>query len=493
MGRALMPADRGISTVELSDFRAFPALAPFVYDLSGCNLLVFGENGSGKSSVYRALRGLFSVDPPPIADLGNRFSDAPNPIVRAVVDGVAVEWSTVAHPTEAIRAAARRSAFLSHRRLIEMNTGTDADTAPNLFKVAVEHLLADFEATVTGGARRSIAELWKDVKDALDARIQVSGRLQRAPRHTASVKLACERFNEGMRQAVEALEQRAKPLLAELLTALAPDALELVGLQIYELGYDGDTQQLVNNTLTARVAFRGYSPPAPQNFLNEARQTALGIAIYLAARLVCVPQNDDGSKLLVLDDLLISLDNSHRRPVLDVVTRLFETWQIILLTHDRFWFELAREQLGVGWKAIEVFEEIDGDGLLRPLVRESGENLVSLTLAQARQFIAAHHPAAAANYTRAACELTLRRYCRKHGIQFPYVDDPQKISLDMLKQRGRQHAQGNPDRLAAFDAITFHQKYTLNPLSHNPVEPVVMADVQAAIAAVELLVAACAR
>ncbi|MBA3879055.1 MAG: hypothetical protein C0500_05000 [Sphingobium sp.] len=483
----------GISELELSDFRAFPALAPFRYNLEGRNLLVFGENGSGKSSIYRALRGLFSVDPPAIADFRNMFSDPPEPVVRAVVDDVAVEWTMAGHPSAEVRGLARRAAFLSHRRLIELNTGTDANTPPNLFEVAVRHLLADFEATIAGGVRRTIAELWGDVQEALAARIQVGGRERRGPKHSEKVLLACERFNEGMHQAVDALETRAQPLLVELLTALSPDALELVGLQIYELSYDSETQKLINDTLTARVSFRGYSPPAPQNFLNEARQTALGIAIYLAARLVCVPQYADGSKLLVLDDLLISLDNSHRRPVLEVISRLFDTWQIILLTHDRFWFELAREQLGPTWKAIEVFEEIDGDGLLRPVVRESGENLVALTLAQARAFIAAHHPAAAANYTRAACELALRRYCKKHGIEFPYVDDPQKITLNMLMQRGRLHAQNDAGRMAAFDAITFHQKYTLNPLSHNPVEPVVAADVIAAIDAVQLLVAACAR
>jgi hypothetical protein len=176
-----------------------------------------------------------------------------------------------------------------------------------------------------------------------------------------------------------------------------------------------------------------------------------------------------------------------------VITRLFEKWQIILLTHDRFWFELAREQLGPTWKAIEVFEEVDGDGLLVPLYRDSGEDLVALTLKQAKKFIAMHYPAAAANYTRAACELALRRYCKKRGIPFPYTDDPQKISLEDLKNAGTKDAAGNAVRLAAFTAITFHQKYTLNPLSHNPVEPLVEADVKAAIKAVEELVAACSK
>jgi ABC-type uncharacterized transport system fused permease/ATPase subunit len=51
-----------IASIAISDFRAFPALAPAAIAVDGKNLLAWGENGSGKSSIYRALRGLFSVE-----------------------------------------------------------------------------------------------------------------------------------------------------------------------------------------------------------------------------------------------------------------------------------------------------------------------------------------------------------------------------------------------------------------------------------------------
>jgi hypothetical protein len=127
--------------------------------------------------------------------------------------------------------------------------------------------------------------------------------------------------------------------------------------------------------------------------LNEARLSALAIATFLAGRLACIPENDKALKLLVLDDLLISLDYSHRRPVLDVIGELFKGWQIILLTHDRFWFELAREQLsGAPWKAIEIYEKLDADGLLRPVIWESQDDLVAETLKQAGRFLDDNHP-----------------------------------------------------------------------------------------------------
>lgn len=484
-----------IASVDISDFRAFPALAPASINLDGKNLLAWGENGSGKSSIYRALRGLFSVEAQDIFPMHNVFSDPARPSVKATLtDMTELHWSATGHPTTDVLDTARKSAFLSHTRLLEMNRARTANDAPNLFSVAVEKLLADYEATVAGGLRRTVGELWTEVNAALERRVSYSRGTRRPQDYADKIKEACDQFNEGMKQALAALEGHAKLVLRKLLDIFQPDALELVGFTFFEVTYDEETRRLRDQTLTASVKFRNHTLPAPPNFLNEARLSALAIATYLAGRLTCVPKGDKALKLLVLDDLLISLDYSHRRPVLDVIGELFKGWQIILLTHDRFWFELAREQLsGEPWKAIEIYEKLDADGLLRPVIWECQDDLVAETLKQAGRFLDDNHPAAAANYARTACELALRRYCRKHNIQFSYTDDPQKIKLEDLLKKGELHANGKADRKVAFSGLQKYKKLILNPLSHNPTQPIVKTDVAAAIAAVEALVKACQR
>jgi hypothetical protein len=62
-----------------------------------------------------------------------------------------------------------------------------------------------------------------------------------------------------------------------------------------------------------------------------------------------------------------------------------------------------------------------------------------------------------------------------------------------LLNKGESHANGNADRKAAFEGLKKYKKLILNPLSHNPTQPIVNADVVAPINAVRELVKACQK
>ena len=68
-----------IKTLTLTDFRAFPGPAPQAIEFDGKNLLVYGENGSGKSSVFYALSEMFSLKAiRSLRDYKNVFSGEPD-------------------------------------------------------------------------------------------------------------------------------------------------------------------------------------------------------------------------------------------------------------------------------------------------------------------------------------------------------------------------------------------------------------------------------
>ena len=77
-----------ITKIEIKHFLGFPGPAVYTFDLpGGKNLLLYGENGSGKSSLYHALNQLFNIDlqAPSFGDLANLFGKDEND--QEVTDG----------------------------------------------------------------------------------------------------------------------------------------------------------------------------------------------------------------------------------------------------------------------------------------------------------------------------------------------------------------------------------------------------------------------
>ena len=122
-----------IERIEIRDFRGFPGEYEFSLGQPGHNLLVYGENGSGKSSLFQALKRFFEADAKTdILAQRNEFADAPEPSVKleiAAYDAAGnrdpesglFEWSDAAHPAAAalIQQANKTKGCLDYRTLLE--------------------------------------------------------------------------------------------------------------------------------------------------------------------------------------------------------------------------------------------------------------------------------------------------------------------------------------------------------------------------------------
>ncbi len=74
----------------------------------------------------------------------------------------------------------------------------------------------------------------------------------------------------------------------------------------------------------------------PRAFLSEGHLDSLGFCLFLATVRIF---NPPGS-LLVLDDVLTSIDREHRRRVGELLFQEFADYQIVLTTHDEHWHDL---------------------------------------------------------------------------------------------------------------------------------------------------------
>ncbi len=492
------PVPVRIKRLTLTDFRAFPGPAPTVFDLNSKNLLVYGENGAGKSSLFYALGSFFSFKPVrPLQEYKNVFSGLPDTDCKVSIDfadgSPAVEWTVSKHPASVLGAssdlrvteAALRRACLDYRALLDTNY-KQGNGPINLFEIAVEHLLRDYPVTVTGGASTTVGELWIKVLNSKPS-AHTSAAITR-------INQACVEFNTAFRGAFPVLI----PLVNELMQFLGWKEVKLKGFNTPGLTYNNarlkQNRAVEGQSLTPELSFRNHPLKAPQLFLNEARLSALGLAVYLAGRLACTPTAPNSAlKLLVLDDVLIGLDHSNRLPVLDVLQTKFSDWQIVLLTHDRVWFEMARFHLGNSgrWKILEIFEGEDVQrGIPAPTTRTPGDKAANASLRQAREFLANHHIAAAANYTRAAFEIALKSFCERFGVPVAYKSDPRHLDTEKLMSalEGWFKAHSAKVCLAGvIERVKLFRKVVLNPYSHASPPNIARAEVDGAIAAIEQL------
>lgn len=476
-----------LEAISLRAYRAFSAEERI--SIKGRNLIVYGENGSGKSSIYRALRDLFSRTPSPkslaAAAHVHELDESLTPRVTIEFNrGDPLEWEDGKHPGQTpadprIAQTALRSAFLDYQSLLETNA-LHGSKKPNLFDLAIGLLLPDY-ANAVGG--KTIAERWQALR--------IPERHRQDDSHLPAVETACADFNEAMELAIDALTPMVNQLLAELGHAQITIPTFKRGTIRYNNERLKRDRSFKGMTLFPELEFRGHSPSAPQLFLNEARLSALALAIYFAGRLTCVPTGASPAlKLIVLDDVLVGLDYSNRRPLLDVLAKHFGDWQIILLTHDRHWFEIVRAAIPADrWTCHELYEMVAITGEGTPFLRPVAQSVVTATLDQADAFIVQKHLPAAANYARSACEMFFRRYCEEHKLKFPYAADPKKkVTFDKLRAEIATHVAGDAAKKAAMKALEPFQQRILNPLSHDPTTSLNEAEVVAAIKAVRAMV-----
>ncbi|HEY5704121.1 MAG TPA: hypothetical protein VIS96_00940 [Terrimicrobiaceae bacterium] len=333
----------------------------------GKNLLLYGENGSGKSSLGKALRDFLDFRSTAVAfdEFKYRHTDPPREDreVKLVFDHPTVDplfWTpkerNKGHPHFTDMARAR--SWLDYRsvwRISEVQFGDSVE----ILQPLIDEILT---SCPMGTTTQTFGHAWAEIQSMA---AQSPRRVYAERPLLDPLWAAIKRFNDNTKAFCSMVEARAN----EMLEAFAPwSSMELKWRR--DVSYDPSSHSNKFKPGSVRLGMRdrGGDPlNKPSEFINEARVTAIGLCLYLAGMSQSIPpRRADGSsypRLLILDDVLLSLDMAHRLPLLKLLKlRGFADWQILLLTHDRAWYEIARQQLGGdGWAHCELFTQRVGD------------------------------------------------------------------------------------------------------------------------------------
>lgn len=106
-------------------------------------------------------------------------------------------------------------------------------------------------------------------------------------------------------------------------------------------------------------------------FLNEARLSALAISVYFSIiKIQFSKLKENALKILILDDLLISFDMNNRMSLLDILSEEFSDFQVFFFTHDKNLYDTFKSSKKIEWDAYEIYVDKHDDGYEMPFIKD---------------------------------------------------------------------------------------------------------------------------
>lgn len=483
-----------ITQIEIEGFKAFPK--NFKLDLgTGKNLLLYGENGSGKSSLYYALHALlqsvfkddkgakyfkpgdingeeFIVNDEHLINIF-RFNEAKDniytPYIRITFDDGKI-WrldngglaSENGGNESEIRMLNKNSAFINHSYISRFHAARNSEDI-DLWNVFYKDILPFH---VPKDSEQFLADLYDEIVS--DCKGNISMRNKRLQEKITL-------FNTLLDDSISRINTKVSTIyndnfknegdsnLSIKLLYCSDDAPENKQKEHFYLYYGN----IRNNKTTGRVDLypprifieikeNGILIQTPQSHFNEAKLTAIALAVRFAAMTTNVVT--PGS-FLALDDMLISLDMSNRAKVVDFLLKISNKYKIYLFTHDKMFFEYFKHKTKKNQDAW-VYKEIYMDYDKTPYIRNSEDYL-----GQAEHYIKQHEYEIAGNFLRKAAELLCKNFLPNKWQLSP---DYSRLDLNGLIHNSKRYAEesGMTD-ISVFEELDSFRKFILNPASHD--------------------------
>jgi hypothetical protein len=474
-----------IQTIEISNYKAFHGKYEIM--VGGKNLFIYGENGSGKSSLYYALKDFFqaSIEDIDLHALENIFISEDKKGSAAIKvtfkpggqgrKGLqSYQFSASVNdsrsPTDtSIRDANKLKSFLTYKHLLVIHHLKKNDEI-NLFDLLVQGVLNHFKYSLTNG--KELGELWREVEDGI---AKPTGREFPVSKKRVEVNAAIKSFNDAFGElfkedSPEYILKHAKPILDRFNHNIQ------LKLRFSQVRPDAEYTALQGRQVHVELNYIGKKVENPHLFLNEARLSAIAISIYLGM----IKRHIQGipCKILFLDDIFIGLDIANRMPLIEILETEFPDYQIFITTYDKPWFEYARGFLGKGWKTLEFYAQQTQEGFEIPRIFDNQD-----LLAKAKYHLDNSDYKSAAVYARSAFEKIIRDYCKEKKKKIAF-----KPRLkDYTTQDFWNEIKADVDPTTKSD-IEQYRDLVLNAFSHyNTERHEIKTELEAAIQAVKAL------
>lgn len=498
-----------INQIEVKNFKFFKNT--FTLNIDRKNILLYGENGSGKSSIYWSVFTHFQAYAKEQTEaqkyftanhsqnLRNRFVDESegsyikisfhdgNSETKSIVDSDVDYYPANEETLRFMRGTAMLSDFLNYKilsSLFDFKNSEDNQVFSIFEKEILPYIDFDEPYQKIDGTLTDIqnaGEWWGYIKRIINTEGVIprnEKKYSNFNRGTAQYKAYQERissFNRLLKNKLQFLVLRANAIIEDVFNIEAKIELTVsdaifnryIGFRNYSATLESPKIYLkarMTSSLLANDALIEH----PRSFFNEAKITCMALALRLAI-LEDHATTDEFPSVLLIDDLLISLDMPFRRMVIKQLLTYSSRFQTFIFTHDRAFFHLVMseiKQLGNTdeWKTFNLYVKKDDTGCLQPaLVLEESY------IAKAKAHLHMLEIPASVNALRKAAEKILKNILSQNEILQIIFEQGYCNLSKMIDVFGNKYA-----KFLGLESLAAHlqddRKLLLNPFSHDDIE-----------------------
>lgn len=385
-----------IKSLQLNNFKFFRQSNPIILD--GKHLLLYGENGSGKSSIFWGLYTLLEAAYKQPNEVKSYFNSSDTSLVNIYAikqtdPGTGIEHSDSYVTIETDNGKAFKASlldtticgnndakesrkamdFLNYQSLFAFQHFKNSENVDlsDVFDYYILPYVTFSPIRVNGKDISNAGEMWKEYQNGPT---KVGGNIKKSNKN--EFQSFESHFKTEFQKLIDFINQNSYDIIKELgydinftLSYTLPSSY--IGYKIYDY-------QKYKIILTID-SYNGKSIPInrPQTFLNEAKLTALALSIRL-----CVLKYrtntlaPDALQVLILDDIMISLDMSNREMLSELLLKnggYADKYQLLFFTHDRNLFQFVDRRIGQldnksNWKEIGIYIGKDSHGIEYPVI-----------------------------------------------------------------------------------------------------------------------------
>lgn len=359
--------------IQKAEFKYFKFHKELIIDFDSKNLLIYGENGAGKSSIYEALYSNFyhqkRLDKEKVSNIQERYRTrgfesedlevninlGNNEFLNRKANEL-TDFSVLEGPNSdgLLNLPFEPTVYFTNEKVL------NRITKENFFITLNETLFEHFpkmKGSLTNEENyhykrftqfHDLEKLKKKIIDSIDSNDAVDIRTEFEKILQSENNLLQYMFKyqfplEEINNIIERFDESFK-ISFEITPAISGnnEFLEfnppIITLKINDMKYDGKLSQ----------------------HFNEAKLKLIGVAIYFALAKKYETEQSK-FKLLVLDDFLTSLDMANRKLIIKYILEEFKGYQKLILTHNLQFFNMTRKMISLdsedeeNWKVQKLF------------------------------------------------------------------------------------------------------------------------------------------